>query len=64
MPALVLLDLKLPGESGFEVLTWIRARPSTAALPVVVLTSSNQDGDMQLAYRAGANGYPDKTRQA
>jgi len=57
MPALVLLDLKLGGESGFEVLTWIRARPSTAAVPVVVVTSSNQDSDMQLAYRTGANGY-------
>lgn len=57
MPGLVLLDLKLPGESGFEVLSWIRARPSTAPLPVVVLTSSNQESDMQLAYRTGANGY-------
>ena len=57
LPALVLLDLKLGGESGFEVLTWIRARPSTVSVPVVVVTSSNQDSDMQLAYRTGANGY-------
>ena len=44
-PILVLLDLKLPRASGFEVLTWIRSVPNVRRLPVVVLTSSAQSPD-------------------
>jgi CheY-like chemotaxis protein len=57
LPQLVLLDLKLPGESGFDVLKWIRSQPAISTLPVVALTSSNQESDMQHAYLNGANGY-------
>jgi CheY-like chemotaxis protein len=57
LPCLVLLDLNMPGVSGIEVLKWIRTTPSTCALPVIVLTSSNQDSDVHRAYVQGANGY-------
>lgn len=57
LPVLVLLDLKLPRRSGFEVLEWIRAHESTKRLTVVILTSSNQTPDIQRAYDLGANSY-------
>lgn len=57
IPILVLLDLKLPRRSGFEVLTWVRGVPTVRRLPVVVLTSSQQSPDINRAYDAGANSY-------
>lgn len=57
LPCLVLLDLNMPGVSGIDVLKWTRTNPGTATLPVVVLTSSNQNSDVQRAYAEGANGY-------
>jgi len=57
LPALVLLDLNMPKLSGFEVLEQIRGNHATAALPVVVLTSSVQDEDVLRSYRNGANSY-------
>jgi CheY-like chemotaxis protein len=57
LPILVLLDLKMPGLSGHEVLKWIRTRPETCTIPVIVLTSSHQDSDIRRAYILGANGY-------
>ncbi len=57
LPALVLLDLKLPRMNGIEVLRRIREDPSTKYLPVVVLTSSNEQRDMVESYNLGANGY-------
>ena len=57
IPILVLLDLKLPRRSGFEVLAWIRSTPILRRLPVVVLTSSAQSPDIDRAYDAGANSY-------
>jgi CheY-like chemotaxis protein len=56
-PVLVLLDLKLPRRSGFEVLEWIRGNPATRRLTVVVLTSSQQMTDVNRAYDLGANSY-------
>jgi CheY-like chemotaxis protein len=56
-PILVLLDLKLPRVSGFEVLAWLRAAPDIRRLPVVVLTSSEQSPDINRAYDQGANSY-------
>src|SRR5262249_11861963 len=55
LPAVVLLDLKLPRRSGFEVLRWVRAR--RLRLPIVVLTSSKQSQDVNRAYELGANSY-------
>lgn len=57
MPAMVLLDLKLPRKSGFEVLQWIRAHPHLRSMIVVVFTSSTARGDISKAYDAGANSY-------
>ena len=56
-PAVVLLDLKLPGVDGFGVLRRIRGDPRTWNLPVVILTSSNEPDDLLKAYRLGANSY-------
>ena len=57
LPHLFLLDLKLPRRSGFEVLEAIRANRPTRNIPVVVLTSSNQEHDIERAYDLGANSY-------
>jgi CheY-like chemotaxis protein len=57
LPALVLLDLKLPGMDGFEVLTWIRQTPGLHTLRVVVLTSSDSIRDVNAAYELGANSF-------
>src|SRR5689334_14695041 len=54
LPQLVVLDLKLPGMDGFEVLTWIRQHEGMRGLPVVVLTVSNQIRDVNRAYQLGA----------
>jgi len=57
LPFLLLLDLKMPGTNGFEVLTWIRSQPDLKRLLVVVLTSSNLQTDVDRAYELGANSY-------
>ena len=56
-PDLVLLDLKLPKISGLEVLARIRSDPRTRTLPVVVLTSSDEERDILESYSHGANSY-------
>ena len=57
MPNLILLDLKLPGIDGFEVLRQIKSTPILKRLPVVILTSSKEEGDRALSYDQGANSY-------
>lgn len=57
VPALTLLDLKLPKIDGLEVLRRIREEPSTKLLPVIVLTSSKEDRDLIDSYSLGANSY-------
>jgi two-component system response regulator len=57
LPAVILLDLKLPKLSGLDVLQRLRADPRTRLVPVVVLTSSSEDEDMLRSYRFGANSY-------
>lgn len=57
MPEVILLDLKLPRMDGLEVLRRLRADARTRLLPVVVLTSSNEERDIIESYRLGANSY-------
>lgn len=57
LPVLLLLDLRLPKVGGLEVLRRLREDPRTRLLPVVVLTTSQTDGDMVESYRLGANIY-------
>lgn len=56
-PQVVLLDLKLPKVDGLEVLRRLRADPRTRLLPVVILTTSNEDQDILASYQLGANSY-------
>jgi CheY-like chemotaxis protein len=57
LPRLILLDLKLPGVCGLDILKLVRATPSTSTIPVVILTSSMQDQDIHRTYLQGANAY-------
>jgi two-component system response regulator len=57
LPKVLLLDLKLPKVDGLEVLRELRADGRTRSLPVVMITSSREDRDLQEAYRIGANSY-------
>jgi two-component system response regulator len=56
-PKVVLLDLKLPKDDGIEVLRQIRSDPRTQFIPVVVLTSSNEERDIVETYKLGVNSY-------
>lgn len=57
---LVLLDLKMPRMSGFELLSWIRESSPVRRMPVVVLSSSRERQDVNRAYECGANSYVSK----
>ena len=66
-PTMMLLDIKLPRRSGFEVLTWARTQPAPInRLPILMLTSSVQKSDVERAFDLGASAYirkPSKTKQ-
>jgi CheY-like chemotaxis protein len=57
IPALVLLDLKMPGSNGIEFLKWMRAQPWLSGIPVVVLSGSEMEEDIRQAYANGANAF-------
>lgn len=59
-PGVILLDLNLPGTDGREVLAEIKADPSLQKIPVIVLTTSSDDRDIDACYRAGASSYIQK----
>jgi two-component system, response regulator len=56
-PDLVLLDLKLPKVSGFEILVQARKHAKTRYIPIVVLSSSSREEDIVISYKSGANSY-------
>jgi len=56
-PSLVLLDLRLPKMPGLDVLKWIRQQPKLKTVPVIVLTSSEANRDIEDAYQLGADSY-------
>jgi CheY-like chemotaxis protein len=57
MPALTLMDLKMPRVDGLEVLKRLRSDPRTCLLPVVILTASRESADIERSYSLGANAY-------
>jgi CheY-like chemotaxis protein len=57
LPTLILLDLKMPQTSGFDVLQWIRKQPELVNVIVVVMSGSKNDADIERAYALGANSY-------
>lgn len=57
MPDVILLDLNMPGMSGFDLLRWVRRNKSLAAVKVVMLSSSDSPADVKLATELGAHGY-------
>jgi CheY-like chemotaxis protein len=57
LPVVILLDLKLPRVSGLEVLKQLKSHDTFARLPVVVLTTSREDADVEAAYALGVNSY-------
>jgi len=57
LPALLILDLKMPRKSGMDVLQWLRGVPALRHLPTVVFSSSAHPSDVEMAYEHGANGF-------
>ena len=57
LPAMILLDIKMPGLSGFEVLDRLRRDEKLRSIPVVMMTASTSPADVSEAYRLGANGF-------
>ena len=57
LPQVIFLDLKMPKQDGLEVLRRLRADPRTKLVPVVILTSSDEAGDVAQSYHLGANSY-------
>jgi CheY-like chemotaxis protein len=63
LPGLILLDINMPQMSGLDVLKWIRATPAVCTTPVLVLSSSSHEKDVEQASLLGANGYLTKPGQ-
>ena len=61
LPDVILLDLKLPGKDGFEVLTWVRTQAKFQHIPIVALTSSDRPEDLQRAKTLGITAYLNKS---
>ncbi len=57
LPTLLVVDLKLPGIDGFDIIKWVRNQPELRDLRIVVLSSSNEPSDISRAHELGANAY-------
>lgn len=64
LPALLVLDLRMPRMDGLELLRRLRADPDVRSIPAVVCSSSQEPADIDSCYSAGANGYVVKPREA
>lgn len=56
-PSVMFVDIKMPLADGFDVLRWVRSHPDCSVLPTMMLSSSDDERDVRLAYELGANGY-------
>jgi CheY-like chemotaxis protein len=56
-PEMILLDINLPGMNGFEILQYVRSKTAYKNVPVIMFTSSDDDGDIKKSYEYGANAY-------
>jgi CheY-like chemotaxis protein len=56
-PSVMFVDIRMPQADGFDVLRWVRKHPKCSVLPTMMLSSSDEQKDVQLAYELGANGY-------
>ena len=57
LPCLLLLDLSMPGKSGFDVLRWLRQQPDLKQMNVVIISGSNQESDIESARKLGVSDY-------
>ncbi|HKQ38534.1 MAG TPA: response regulator [Verrucomicrobiae bacterium] len=57
LPVIILADIKMPAMNGFDLLTWIKAQPYLRRIPVVMLTGSDRNPDINRAYDLGASSY-------
>jgi CheY-like chemotaxis protein len=57
VPNMMMLDIKMPGGSGFDLLVWIRDHPDVRIIPTIMMSSSSRSEDVKLAYCLGANAY-------
>jgi CheY-like chemotaxis protein len=57
LPSLIFVDIKMPGMNGLEFLAWLRAQPLLKRIPAIILTSSKEVFDIELAYDLGASAY-------
>lgn len=57
LPSIILMDIKMPYKTGFEVLAWLRQEAALKTVPVLMLTSSNDENDRAKAEKLGANAY-------
>ncbi len=57
LPKLIVMDIHMPGRSGFEVLEWVKHDPVLRRIPVVIVSSSDRTADINRAYELGANAY-------
>src|SRR5258708_6317532 len=56
-PSVIFTDLKMPRVGGFEILEWLRAHPECSVIPVIILSASRLEADVQRAYQLGGNAY-------
>lgn len=62
LPGLVLLDLNMPGIDGYEVLKKVKLNPKLKIIPIIVLSTSDAQSDVDLCYELGTNGYISKPK--